>query len=146
MELETGQAEDKGGYAKALGEEFYRRQRELLTEVVRHSDVVITTAAVPGQEGADSDHARDGRRHAAGFGDRGPGGRARRQLRGHRARPDRVEWVRVRVMGPRQSAVGRPISRQPDVCPQCRHPSAPSDQGRRSPHRPAKTRSRAKPW
>lgn len=48
IELESGQAEDKGGYAKALGEEFYRRQRELLTEIVRQSDVVITTAAVPG--------------------------------------------------------------------------------------------------
>ncbi|MEX2260337.1 MAG: Re/Si-specific NAD(P)(+) transhydrogenase subunit alpha [Bryobacteraceae bacterium] len=42
-------AEDRSGYAKALGEEFYRRQRELLTEVVREQDVVITTAAVPGQ-------------------------------------------------------------------------------------------------
>lgn len=48
MELEPGEAEDKGGYAKALGEDFYRRQRDLLTEVVRQHDVVITTAAVPG--------------------------------------------------------------------------------------------------
>ena len=48
MELEAGQAEDKGGYAKSLGDEFYRRQRALLTEVVRQNDVVITTAAVPG--------------------------------------------------------------------------------------------------
>jgi H+-translocating NAD(P) transhydrogenase subunit alpha len=48
MAIEAGQAEDKGGYAKALGDEFYRRQRELLTEVVRQNDVVITTAAVPG--------------------------------------------------------------------------------------------------
>ena len=30
LKLEAGEAEDKGGYAKALGEEFYRRQRELL--------------------------------------------------------------------------------------------------------------------
>jgi NAD(P) transhydrogenase subunit alpha len=49
FELETGQAEDKGGYARALGEEFYRRQRDLLTGVVRQHDVVITTAAVPGK-------------------------------------------------------------------------------------------------
>jgi len=47
--LEAGEAEDKGGYAKALGEEFYRRQRELLANVVVQSDVVITTAAIPGQ-------------------------------------------------------------------------------------------------
>jgi NAD(P) transhydrogenase subunit alpha len=49
FELETERAEDKGGYAKALGEDFYRRQRELLTEVLRHNEVVITTAAVPGK-------------------------------------------------------------------------------------------------
>jgi NAD(P) transhydrogenase subunit alpha len=49
MELETKAAEDKGGYAKELGEEFYRKQRELMTKVVSRSDVVITTAAVPGK-------------------------------------------------------------------------------------------------
>jgi NAD(P) transhydrogenase subunit alpha len=49
MELPAGAAEDAGGYAKALGEEFYRRQRELMTRVVAESDVVITTAAVPGK-------------------------------------------------------------------------------------------------
>jgi NAD(P) transhydrogenase subunit alpha len=48
--LETADAEDKGGYAKALGDEFYRRQREMLTQAVRESDVVITTAAVPGKK------------------------------------------------------------------------------------------------
>jgi NAD(P) transhydrogenase subunit alpha len=50
MQLETGAAEDKGGYAKELGEEFYRKQRELMTKVVSRSDVVITTAAVPGKK------------------------------------------------------------------------------------------------
>ena len=50
LNIDTGAAEDKGGYAKALGEDFYRRQRELLTEVLREQDVVITTAAVPGQK------------------------------------------------------------------------------------------------
>jgi NAD(P) transhydrogenase subunit alpha len=48
--LDAAEAEDKGGYAKALGEDFYRRQREVLTEVVRHHEVVITTAAVPGRK------------------------------------------------------------------------------------------------
>ena len=33
-----------------MDEDFYRRQRELMTEVVREQDVVITTAAVPGQK------------------------------------------------------------------------------------------------
>ncbi len=49
LDLDTGQAEDKGGYAKALGEDFYRRQRELLAEVIAHNDVVIATAAIPGK-------------------------------------------------------------------------------------------------
>ncbi len=43
-------AEDKGGYAKAMDEMFYRKQRELLGAVVAASDVVITTAAVPGKK------------------------------------------------------------------------------------------------
>ena len=50
MELETGDAEDKGGYAKALGEDFYRKQREMMMTVVKDSDVVITTALIPGKK------------------------------------------------------------------------------------------------
>ncbi len=49
LELDTGRAEGAGGYAQAMGEDFYRRQRELMTRTVAESDVVITTAAVPGQ-------------------------------------------------------------------------------------------------
>jgi len=49
MELEAEAAEDKGGYARAMGEEFYRRQREFLTTILREQDVAITTAAVPGK-------------------------------------------------------------------------------------------------
>ena len=49
VELDTGQAEDKGGYAKELGADFYHRQSELLTGVIRQQDVVISTAAVPGK-------------------------------------------------------------------------------------------------
>ena len=50
LDLDTGASEGKGGYAKAMDEEFYRRQRALLTEVLREQDVVITTAAVPGKK------------------------------------------------------------------------------------------------
>ncbi len=50
LELETGTAQDQGGYAKAMGEEFYRRQRELMGDVIAAHDVVITTAAVPGKK------------------------------------------------------------------------------------------------
>lgn len=49
LPLETTSAEDKGGYAKALGEEFYRRQQELMAAVVARNDIVITTAAIPGK-------------------------------------------------------------------------------------------------
>jgi len=50
LDLPSDAAEDKGGYAKALGEEFYRRQRELMGEVLAEQNVVITTAAVPGKK------------------------------------------------------------------------------------------------
>jgi NAD(P) transhydrogenase subunit alpha len=49
LELEAGSSEDEGGYAKAMGEEFYRRQREQLAHVVARNDVVISTAAIPGK-------------------------------------------------------------------------------------------------
>ena len=50
LELDTAEAEEKGGYAKEMGEEFLRKQRELIARVVAESDVVITTAAVPGKK------------------------------------------------------------------------------------------------
>lgn len=50
LELEAGDAQDKGGYAKAMGEEFYKKQRALMASVVAESDVVITTAAIPGKQ------------------------------------------------------------------------------------------------
>jgi NAD(P) transhydrogenase subunit alpha len=49
LTLEAGDAEDKRGYAKAQDETFYKRQRELMARVVGESDVVITTAAIPGK-------------------------------------------------------------------------------------------------
>jgi NAD(P) transhydrogenase subunit alpha len=49
LPLEAADAEDKGGYAKAQDESFYRRQREMMAKVVAASDVVITTAAIPGK-------------------------------------------------------------------------------------------------
>lgn len=49
LDVDAGSAEDKSGYARAMDETFYRRQRELMTNVLREQDVVITTAAVPGK-------------------------------------------------------------------------------------------------
>ncbi len=49
VDLETGGAEDKGGYAKEQSDEFLQKQRELMAKVIAESDVVITTAAIPGR-------------------------------------------------------------------------------------------------
>ncbi len=50
LPLETGDSEDKGGYAKAQDEAFYQKQRELLGKVIANSDIVVSTAAVPGKK------------------------------------------------------------------------------------------------
>ena len=50
FELEAQEEEGEGGYAHQQSEEFLTKQRELLTERVAAADVVITTAAVPGQQ------------------------------------------------------------------------------------------------
>ncbi len=50
LPLDTTAAEGTGGYAAAQDESFIRRQREMLGKVVAGSDVVITTAAIPGQK------------------------------------------------------------------------------------------------
>jgi NAD(P) transhydrogenase subunit alpha len=49
LPLESSGSEDRGGYAREMDAEFYRRQRELMTGAIREHDVVITTAAVPGK-------------------------------------------------------------------------------------------------
>jgi H+-translocating NAD(P) transhydrogenase subunit alpha len=42
-------AEGQGGYARAMDQEFYKRQQAAMAKVVAECDVVITTAAVPGK-------------------------------------------------------------------------------------------------
>ena len=48
LPIEAKDAQDAGGYAKEQDESFYARQRELLGNAIAESDVVITTAVVPG--------------------------------------------------------------------------------------------------
>ncbi len=50
LELETEGAEDKGGYAREQSEEFLRKQREMMLQVIAENDIVITTAAIPGKK------------------------------------------------------------------------------------------------
>ena len=49
LPLDTDESEDQGGYAKAQDERFYARQREMMTRVVAGSNVVVTTALIPGR-------------------------------------------------------------------------------------------------
>jgi NAD(P) transhydrogenase subunit alpha len=50
LALETQDAQDARGYAKAQDEGFYAKQRELLGKVIAENDAVITTAVVPGKK------------------------------------------------------------------------------------------------
>jgi H+-translocating NAD(P) transhydrogenase subunit alpha len=49
LPIEAKDAQDERGYGRAQDETFYQRQRELLGNAVRESDVVITAAVIPGK-------------------------------------------------------------------------------------------------
>ncbi len=49
VELKLEAAEGSGGYAGEQSDEFQQKQRELISNTVAQSDVVITTAAIPGR-------------------------------------------------------------------------------------------------
>jgi len=49
LKLDTGDAEDKGGYAKQLSDDQVARQQSQLAEIIADCDVCITTAAIPGR-------------------------------------------------------------------------------------------------
>jgi H+-translocating NAD(P) transhydrogenase subunit alpha len=51
VDLEAMKAmETAGGYAKEMGEDFARRQREHVTEALKKIDIVICTALIPGRK------------------------------------------------------------------------------------------------
>ncbi|HUI73926.1 MAG TPA: Re/Si-specific NAD(P)(+) transhydrogenase subunit alpha [Candidatus Acidoferrum sp.] len=50
LPIEAKDAQDARGYARAQDEEFYKKQRQLLGEVVAKSDVVIAAAVIPGKK------------------------------------------------------------------------------------------------
>src|SRR6202795_2688714 len=50
LPIEAKDAQDARGYGTAQDESFYAKQRELLARVIAESDVVITTAVVPGKK------------------------------------------------------------------------------------------------
>src|SRR4030081_3454842 len=50
LPIEAKDAQDARGYGTAQDESFYAKQRELLARVIAESDVVLTTAVVPGKQ------------------------------------------------------------------------------------------------
>ena len=49
LPLDTDGSEDKGGYATAQDQTFYDRQQAMMSRIVESSDVIITTAMIPGR-------------------------------------------------------------------------------------------------
>lgn len=47
--LEEAETETKGGYAKELSKDSQQRQREVIHEHAKKSDIIITTALIPGR-------------------------------------------------------------------------------------------------
>jgi NAD(P) transhydrogenase subunit alpha len=50
VEFDLESAEGEGGYAKAMDEAYYERQRAMMKDVLKTMDVVITTANIPGKK------------------------------------------------------------------------------------------------
>jgi len=50
LPIEAKNAQDARGYGTAQDESFYAKQRELLARVIAESDVVVSTAVVPGKK------------------------------------------------------------------------------------------------
>ena len=100
MPLEAGDAQDTGGYAKAQDESFYRRQREMMMKTVATTDVVITTAAIPGKRAPILVTDGDGEGDAARIGHRRSRRRARRQLRADARRTRKSSRHGVTILGP----------------------------------------------
>lgn len=49
VEADARDAETKGGYAKEMSEDYKRRQAERVAEVLKKTDIAITTALIPGR-------------------------------------------------------------------------------------------------
>jgi len=50
LELDVGDMEDEGGYAKELSEDQHERELQLIANALKDKDVVITTAQIPGRK------------------------------------------------------------------------------------------------
>ncbi len=98
-------ATGQGGYARALTAEEQAAQQAELNDIIAASDIVITTAQVPGRRPPVLVTARRGRRHEDRLGHRRHGRqRARRQLRAVQAGQGRDQPERRRDPRPAQPA------------------------------------------
>ena len=61
LDFEDEDGSGEGGYAKVMSDEFIKAEMALFAEQARDVDIIITTALIPGQAGAEADHGRDGR-------------------------------------------------------------------------------------
>ena len=90
VELDLETQDGAGGYAKEQSAEYLASQQELLAAEVAASDVVITTAQIPGRKAPVLVTDGHGRGHGRGVGHRRHGRRLRRQLRALGARRGRA--------------------------------------------------------
>ena len=111
-------AETAGGYAREMGEDYQRRQREQITEALKRTDIVICTALIPGRPAPVLLTERDGRRAGAGLGHRRSRRRGGRQCRGQPARRDRHDPERGHDHRPPQHAVAHRRRCEPALCAQ----------------------------
>ncbi len=49
LDVKHDEAEDSGGYAKAMSSEFYRAEQDIIRKHTKDADIVIATALVPGK-------------------------------------------------------------------------------------------------
>ena len=134
LDLDTGDAEDAGGYAQGADRGFLpapaRAARQAGVGLRRgHHDGAGSRAAC-----AASHRRGGGRGDAAGLGDRRPGRREGRQLLGHGSRIETVVLHGVTILGPTNLPSEIPAELEPDVHQEPRHvPEAPRKRGRAGP-------------
>lgn len=49
LDVDHGQAEDAGGYAKEMSADFYKQEQEIIRKHTKDADIVISTALIPGR-------------------------------------------------------------------------------------------------
>ncbi len=144
---ESGEGE--GGYAKEMSEAFIAAEQALIAQHAKESDIVISTALIPGKPAPHAHHlGRRASRMAAGVGRRGPRGRAGRQLRAHREGQDRREVRREASSASPTCRAAWPASRASSTrrrCTTCSRTSSARD-GRQDRRSISRTRCTAACW